>query len=392
MKKYVWTVLGIIILLLLTPGLAMGEKTQQEPPPAMESMKKMDLDKMEEFKRKIDGEITGSMSEKSMGELVKDFITGKWSLDFKEVSGNLLKYIAREILANSSLLGKILVLAVISALLINLQSSFENQGIAKLSAMACFLALSAISLGSFKYVLGLGQDCITSMADFMTSILPQMMVLVTGLGHINTATAMFPILMTLSTIMAQGMTGIVFPLIIISAALNLLNTVADTVKVQRLGKLAATLAEIAMGLIMTIFITVLTLKGLYGTVLDKVALKTGKFVTDAFFPVIGGYIADALETAAGYFILLKQAAGIFGMLIVFGTFIFPVLKIGVIAFMYKLVAALVEPIGDARTAQVLEIMGNHLLLVLATVAAVGLMFFIVMAILGSIGNSAILVR
>jgi stage III sporulation protein AE len=121
-------------------------------------------------------------------------------------------------------------------------------------------------------------------------------------------------------------------------------------------------------------------------------LRTGKFVTDTFFPVIGGYLSDALETAAGYVVLLKQAVGILGLLTIFGIFVFPILKIGVIALIYKVSAALVEPLGDKRISQVLEIMGNHLFLALASVAAVGLMFFILVAILVSTGNSVILLR
>ena len=153
-----------------------------------------------------------------------------------------------------------------------------------------------------------------------------------------------------------------------------------------------TLAEAIMGLMLTFFVGILTLRSIYGSVMDAITLRTGKFVTDTFFPIIGGYLADALETAAGYVVLLKQAVGIMGLLTIFGIFIFPVIKIGVIALIYKVSSAVVEPLGDSRISQVLEVMGNHLLLVLAAVAAVGLMFFVLVAILVSTGNSVILLR
>jgi anti-anti-sigma factor len=173
---------------------------------------------------------------------------------------------------------------------------------------------------------------------------------------------------------------------------NLANQLTDTIQLERLGKLLYTLAEIIMGLMLTFFIGILTLRSIYGSVMDALTLRTGKFVTDTFFPVIGGYLSDALETAAGYVVLLKQAVGILGLLTIFGIFVFPILKIGVIALIYKVSAALVEPLGDKRISQVLEIMGNHLFLALASVAAVGLMFFILVAILVSTGNSVILLR
>jgi stage III sporulation protein AE len=230
------------------------------------------------------------------------------------------------------------------------------------------------------------------MSDLMTAVLPQMMVLVTGLGHIHTAGAIFPLMMAACTAFARGIGLIVFPLIALSAILNLAEQLTDTIKLERLGKLLYTLAEAIMGLMLTFFVGILTLRSIYGSVMDAITLRTGKFVTDTFFPIIGGYLADALETAAGYVVLLKQAVGIMGLLTIFGIFIFPVIKIGVIALIYKVSSAVVEPLGDSRISQVLEVMGNHLLLVLAAVAAVGLMFFVLVAILVSTGNSVILLR
>ncbi len=356
-----------------------------------ETARKLDLEEMEQFKHAIDGEITGYLENCSVKEWLNHFMAGQWKLNPTEVARSLWRYFLREILANSQLLGKLLILAVISAMLVNLQTSFD-QGVAKISTMACFLAISAIALGSFKYVMQIGQTAIDSMSNFMLAVLPQMMVLVTGLGHLHSAAAVFPIMMASCTAFTRGIEWTVFPLIALSAVLNLANQLTDTIKLERMGKLVYTLAEIILGLMLTFFIGILTLRSIYGSVMDALTLRTGKFVTDAFFPVIGGYLSDALETAAGYVVLLKQAVGILGMLTIFGIFVFPILKIGVIALIYKVSSALVEPLGDNRISQVLDIMGSHLLLVLATVAAVGLMFFILVAILVSTGNSVILLR
>lgn len=393
MKRLLCWLAVLTVILAAWPGVAWAEESDPLSTSLSwrETVRKLDLEEMEQFKTTIDGEISGYLENCSAKEWLSDFMTGQWKLNPTEVANNLWRYFIREILANSQLLGKILILAVISALLVNLQSSFD-QGVAKISSMACFLAISAIALGSFKYVMQIGQSTIDSMSHFMAAVLPQMMVLVTGLGHLHTATAIFPIMMVACTAFARGIELIVFPLIALSAVLNLANHLTDTIKLERLGKLVYTLAEVIMGLMLTFFIGILTLRSIYGSVMDALTLRTGKFVTDAFFPVIGGYLSDALETAAGYVVLLKQAVGILGMLTIFGIFVFPILKIGVIALIYKVSAALVEPLGDSRISHVLEIMGNHLLLALATVAAVGLMFFILVAILVSTGNSVILLR
>ena len=393
MKRLLCWLAALTVILAVWSGNARAEedKPVENFLSWQETIDKLDLQEMEQFKTSIDGEISGYLEHRSAREWINDFMTGQWDFNPKKIVGDLWKYFFREVLANGQLLGKILILTVISALLVNLQSSFD-QGVAKISSMACFLAISAIALGSFKYVIRIGQVAIESMSDLMTAVLPQMMVLVTGLGHIHTAGAIFPLMMAACTAFARGIGLIVFPLIALSAILNLAEQLTDTIKLERLGKLLYTLAEAIMGLMLTFFVGILTLRSIYGSVMDAITLRTGKFVTDTFFPIIGGYLADAMETAAGYVVLLKQAVGIMGLLTIFGIFIFPVIKIGVIALIYKVSSAVVEPLGDSRISQVLEVMGNHLLLVLAAVAAVGLMFFVLVAILVSTGNSVILLR
>jgi stage III sporulation protein AE len=389
-KRYLFTSLLILLLGIIVPAsVAAEDQADSESDAAFtlqEAMQSLDLKAMDEYKSMIDGEVNSYLQQKPVSAWIADFIKVDWNFDLQETARNLLQFFFKEVTANSGLLGKLIVLSVLAALLINLQTSFSS-GVAKVSYMACFLALCAIALGSFKVVLSIGQNTIDNMVAFMLGMLPQMMVLVTGLGNINTSVMLFPVLMTTATAFANAIKNIVFPLIIMSAILHLVNHMSDTVKVERLAKFFTQMAQICLGFFVTIFVGMVTLRALYGAVLDKVALRTTKFITDNTIPIIGKMVSDTLEVAAGYVVMLKQALGIFGVLIVFGLIIFPLLKIAAIALIYRLTAALVEPMGDARTAAFLEIMSTHLLLMLAAIAAVGLMFFIMIAIVAGISNS-----
>ena len=239
MKRLLCWLAALTVILAVWSGNARAEedKPVENFLSWQETIDKLDLQEMEQFKTSIDGEISGYLEHRSAREWINDFMTGQWDFNPKKIVGDLWKYFFREVLANGQLLGKILILTVISALLVNLQSSFD-QGVAKISSMACFLAISAIALGSFKYVIRIGQVAIESMSDLMTAVLPQMMVLVTGLGHIHTAGAIFPLMMAACTAFARGIGLIVFPLIALSAILNLAEQLTDTIKLERLGKLA----------------------------------------------------------------------------------------------------------------------------------------------------------
>src|SRR5665647_3921247 len=106
-----------------------------------------------------------------------------------------------------------------------------------------------------------------------------------------------------------------------------------------MAKFCSQMAQISLGFFLTIFVGILTMRALYASVLDKVALRTARFVTDNAIPIVGKMVGDTVEVAAGYVVMLKDALGIFGVLLIAGIIFFPLLKIAALALIYKLVGA-----------------------------------------------------
>lgn len=394
MKRMLALLFLACLMIILAPNLANADETGDKSQPAFtfqDAMKSMDLSSLEEYKQKVDAELGKYISDRSISQWFMDFVKGDWDFDAQSTGQFLLKKFLGEIMANSSLLGKLILLSVLAALLINLQNSFSG-GVARISYWACYLALAVLALASFRTVLQIGHQTIDSMSDFMMAMLPQMLVLTAGLGNVNASVMLFPILMTAATAFASAIKNIVFPLIIMSAVLSIVNHLSDSLKVQKMSKFFTQMAQISLAFFLTLFVGILTLRGLYASVLDKVTLRTTKFVTDNAIPVVGKIFSDTVEVAAGYVVMLKQALGVFGVLMVLGIIILPLLKIMAIGLMYRVSAVLAEPLGDSKTATILESMSAHLFLMLAAVAAVGLMFLIMIAIMAGMANGFAMLR
>lgn len=382
------------IAIMLLPSLAAADEGTEASQPAFtfqDAVSSMDLGALEEYKQKVDSELGRYISDKSLSQWFMDFVKGDWDFDAESTGQFLLKKFFGEIMANSSLLGKLILLSVLAALLINLQNSFSG-GVARISYWACYLALAVLALASFRTVLQIGHQTIDTMSDFMMAMLPQMLVLTAGLGNINASVMLFPILMSAATAFAAAVKNIVFPLIIMSAVLSIVNHLSESLKVEKMSKFFTQMAQISLAFFLTLFVGILTLRGLYASVLDKVTLRTTKFVTDNAIPVVGKIFSDTVEVAAGYVVMLKQALGVFGVLMVLGIIILPLLKIMAIGLIYRVSAVLAEPLGDSKTATILESMSAHLFLMLAAVAAVGLMFLIMIAIMAGMANGFAMLR
>ena len=127
--------------------------------------------------------------------------------------------------------------------------------------------------------------------------------------------------------------------------------------------------------ILTVFTTYMTVTGVVSGTTDAAALKATKVTISSVVPVVGGILSDASEAVLVSAGLMKNAAGIYGILAVLAVFLSPFLKIGVHYLILKLTAAvcgifgekgLTELIGDFSTAMglLLAMTGSECLLLL----------------------------
>jgi len=143
---------------------------------------------------------------------------------------------------------------------------------------------------------------------------------------------------------------------------------------------------------MTVFLAVVAIQGAAGTVADGIALRTAKYLVGAFVPVVGGMLADSVELVVTSSLLLRNAANLLGLVAVFALVALPLVKLAVLVFIYRLVAAAIQPVGPGPVTASLQAMGDHIVLVAVATAVVGLMFFIVLSVMLAAGNAAVMMR
>ncbi len=69
---------------------------------------------------------------------------------------------------------------------------------------------------------------------------------------------------------------------------------------------------------------------------DGITLRTAKFITGNFIPVLGRMFTDATDTVISASLLLKNTVGILGVAILICIAAFPAIKVLSLAFIYKL--------------------------------------------------------
>ena len=160
-------------------------------------------------------------------------------------------------------------------------------------------------------------------------------------------------------------------------------------KEHKIGNLCSLLKQCIVwfqGAIVTIFIGILTIRGITSSTLDAVTLKTAKFAVDNFIPIVGKAFSDAISSVAGHSLIIKNAISSIGLLIIILIMLYPITKLVLMTFIYKLCGALIEPISDSRITKSLEAAGKSMTLITSCVLTVSLMFFVLIAIMASSGK------
>src|SRR5690606_21085275 len=135
-----------------------------------------------------------------------------------------------------------------------------------------------------------------------------------------------------------------------------------------------------LGVFLTIFLGVISVQGSASAIQDGVAMKTAKFITGNFIPVVGRTFTDATDTILSASLLLKNTIGIVGLCIVLFIALFPAIKVLALARIYRITAALLQPVGDGPVISALNTLSNYILLFLASLLTSPLLFFLAILI------------
>ncbi|MCG8641080.1 MAG: stage III sporulation protein AE, partial [Desulfobacterales bacterium] len=309
---------------------------------------------------------------KSFSGMVREFVSNGFKFDWQEVLSNLMSVFFQEIFINIKLLGQLLVLVVIASMLKLFQDAFNGTGVAKLSNGVIYLSLIIIALNTFSIASQVGSKAIGSMVDFMHSILPTLFALLISLGAVGSATIFQPIIFLVVSMIGTAIKTLVLPLISLAIVISVVSSFTGEFKLSRLSSFIKEIGVTILGLSFIIFFGVILIQGVGVSVADGISLRTAKYLTGAFIPIVGGMFADALELVVGCSLLIQNGIGLIGMLVIFITVLFPIIKILALVFIYKLISAVIEPIGEQVIVDCLNNLGNTLMLVFLSLTTVAI--------------------
>ncbi|MFA1821570.1 stage III sporulation protein AE [Virgibacillus oceani] len=356
-----------------------------------ELLEEIHLDDVQHYWNELVSEYGGYLPELeklSIYELIKS--NGGFS--FQNLLLGLLEFIFHELILNGKLLGTLLMLTLFSVVLQTMHHALERSAVSRIAYYVVYIVLIFIALNSFYLAASYAQEAINTMSSFMIALLPLILGLMASFGNVLSVSFFHPIIIFLVNMSGILVSNVVLPLLFISALMLIVSSLSENYKITQLADLFKSVGLAVLGVFLTIFIGVTSVQGAVSAVQDGIAMRTAKFITGNFIPVIGRTLTDAADTILSASLLLKNAVGIVGLIIIIFFALFPAIKIFAIAIIYKIASAILQPIGGGPVITTLNTISTYILYILAALLAVSFMFFLSIVIIVAASNITVLLR
>lgn len=293
-----------------------------------------------------------------------------------------------EIKTSIKIATSILVLALLSSIIKSLENSFSSKGITTVTNYIVFITVVTLTLVSFRDILSLCYTTIENIMGLLNVIIPIMISLLVLVGFPITSTALNPIFIGGIAAINIIFKKFIFVAISIAFAILVVNNLTNNIKLNRLSSFIKQINIVALGAVFTLYLGLVSIQGLYVTSFDKFTVKTAKFAVGNFIPVVGGFVSDSVDILLSSSQLIKNVFGGVGLVILVGICLIPIIKILSVILVYKVCSIAIEPVGEDNISSFLNEVANLMIIILATIIAVTIMFFVTIAILTSISAVA----
>ncbi len=284
------------------------------------------------------------------------------------------------------LCAEILTICIVIGILKGLSTSFKTKSISNISLLVCTMIIIGISITSIKETYNLALDTTGTMVVTMELLTPILIGILIATGSVTSGTILSPMIIASITFISYFVRKIVLPALFIACILELINCLTEKDYVNKLSKLIKNLSLAVTGILLVVLTGIITIQGLLTETSDGLLLNTAKYSLSNFIPIVGGFTSDTVELFLRCMTSIKSVVGIFGIIIILLLLAVPIIKILAVALIYKLTAALAEPITDSKLCASINDMSNCIISMASIMFFTSLMFVMFIATILRIGG------
>ena len=211
-------------------------------------------------------------------------LTGK--IDNSNILKKILNLAGVQVLDTLKILINILLIVLIHSILKSITDGLENGEVSKIVYYVQYVLIVTIIMANFTDILKSVEETIENLVGFSGSLVPLLVTLMTYTGSITTTAVIEPILLFMIEFITNMIKTLVIPIISIITVLIIISKITDKVQISKLGKFLKSSVVWALGIILTIFVGIVSLEGSLTSSVDGVTAKTAKAAVSSLIPIV----------------------------------------------------------------------------------------------------------
>ena len=247
-------------------------------------------------------------------------------------------------------------------------------------------------MSNFTEMIKLVKETAEDLVGFLNVLLPLLLTLMLYTGSITTSTILEPIILFAINLISNAIKNLLIPVVFIIVVFSIISKISEKVQIEKLSKFLRTGVVWVLGIVLTLFVGVVSLEGTLSSSVDGITAKTAKAAVSSVIPVVGKVLGDVVDSVLGCGVILKNAVGLVGVIVIIGICIMPIIKIGILSIIYSLSSAIIQPIADTKIVKLLEEMGGVFKILLGILCAISVMLIIGITLVIKISNSGMMYR
>lgn len=314
-------------------------------------------------------------SDLSFSDLVLELLQGKLPSGISGLWGEVWRLLFSYLRGQKQLAVQILLIALFSAVCTNFIRVFENSQIADISFYMMYLLIGTLLIGAFAEMQALTVNTLKSLFQFVTLLLPAYVVTIVFSAGSISALGFYELTLLSVHILQLLFIKMVLPLIQIYVVFLFFNQLTQEDLFSQASEFLKTLLEWILKTTTAILVGLQTIQCLVAPAVDTLKNSTAHRIVKVL-PGVGGLMDSAAETIAGSALVIKNAVGVAGMIVVLLICLLPFLKLGLSVLLFRLLCAMLQPISEKRMVDCIRSFSDGVMLLMKTMLA-GLAVFLV---------------
>lgn len=334
-----------------------------------------------EIQQVID-DVLGSDDHMNFEEYVTSLISGNKKFSIQQIGNDIKDAVINEIKDNMGTFTSLISIAVIAAVFTNFSYAFQNTQVAETGFYVAYLLLFSVLTASFISASTLAANTITAVLNFMKALVPAYFLSVAFVSSAGTSMVYYQVTLFLITFVDILLIKLIIPMINIYLIISMANNLS---KEDLLSKLTDLLSIVIKWLLKTLVGFVVGFNAIQGLILpvaDSIK-KSALLKLAGAIPGVGDVLGSVTESVFGAGVLLKNAIGVAGVIVIITICALPIIKLAITTLIYRVSSAAVQPISDKRMLNCIIASADAAALLLQTVLVGAVLFLLTITIIAA---------